>query len=85
MGNSVGLEGGEGIALGIKPHVTHVFGSISLTIESSNWISGNASQGTWAPLNPKGDGFGFTMIRGHSVENPSNESLSIFGCRNKNK
>lgn len=69
---------------GVNPQIAHVWGSTSLTKWSSIAISGNASLGTSNPLNPKGDGFGLTMIRGHSVERISRESLSIFGCKERN-
>lgn len=81
MDNSLGLKRDEGMTLGVNRDTAHVVGSISLTKRSSNVVSGNASWGTSNPLNLKGDGLGFTTIRGHSVDNISNESLSIFGCK----
>lgn len=81
--NSVELEDDGGMmGLIAIPCFVHVPGSISLTTPSSRVIFGNASQGTWVPLNPKGD-LGSTTIRGHSVEKSSNEFLSMFGCKMK--
>jgi len=62
------LERGGDRVFGLNPHTAHVVGSISLTTGSSNVIFGNASLGTASPLKPKGDGLGFTIMRGHSVE-----------------
>ena len=81
--NSVELEEDGDTGFTAKPCTVHVFGSMSLTTASSNMVFCNASQGTWVPIYPKGDDFGFTMIRGHSVENSSKESLSMFGCKKK--
>lgn len=81
MDNSAEFESCAGVALGIDPRKAHVLGSISSTTGSSSAISGNASVGTLVPLNPKGEGLGFTMMRGHSVEKLSNVFLSIFGCK----
>lgn len=81
MGNSVelGLDGAVGLA--VNPPTAHVRGSISLTMGSSSATFASASTGTLTPLKPKGDGFGFTMMRGHSAAKLSNELLSIFGCQ----
>jgi hypothetical protein len=81
--NSEGLKRDEETVFRLNPHTAHVVGSISLTVGSSNVILCNASLGTADPLKPKGDGLGFTAMRGHSVDKISKESLSIFSCRNK--
>jgi hypothetical protein len=83
--NSGRLErDGEERVFGLNPHTAHVVGSISLTTGSSNVIFGNASLGTASPLKQKGDdGLGFTIMRGHSVDKISKESLSIFGCKER--
>lgn len=72
---------GEIGALAVDLPTAHVLGSISTMVCSSNAMFGNASPGTCFPLKPKGDGFGFIVMRGHSVEKISKESLSTFGCR----
>lgn len=81
MDNSLGLETDGSVVLDINPETAQVFGSISLTIGSSNTTCSIASRGTSEPLKPKGDGFGFIIMRGHSTDKLSNESLSIFGCK----
>lgn len=78
--NSEEFNGGTG-ALDVDLATAHVLGSISTMACSSNAIFGNASLGTRLPLKANGDGFGFTVMRGHSVENISKEFSSIFGCR----
>lgn len=83
--NSLGLKRDVDMPIDANRGTAHALGSISLTNGSSNVISGNASLGTSNPLNPKGDGLGFTMIRGHSVDIISIESLSIFGCKQRYK
>lgn len=78
--NSDGLDVETG-ALAVDLPTAHVSGLISAMVYSSNAMFGNASPGTRFPLKPNGDGFGFIVMRGHSVEKISKESLSIFGCR----
>lgn len=66
--------------------LAHVLGSMSCTIDWSRGISGNASIGTLCrPWKPIGDGFGLTMIRGHSVDKIDFESSSNFGWAGKVK
>ncbi|MFS7984854.1 hypothetical protein Hanom_Chr11g00991531 [Helianthus anomalus] len=57
---------------------------MSSTTKSSNGTPDNACLGISIPLWPNSDGFGFTIIRGHSIDRLSNESLSIFGCKKNN-
>lgn len=83
IGNSIELKMG-GVVLSLDPGTAQVFGSMSSTTKSSNVTPGNACLGISIPLWPKSDGFGFTKIRGHSVDKLSSESSSIFGCK-KNK
>lgn len=79
--NSLGIEADAGSTLGVNPVTAHVRGSMSFTTGSSIVIFGSASLGTSSPLKPSRDGLGFGMMRGHSTTKLSNESLSIFGCR----
>ncbi|ERN20084.1 hypothetical protein AMTR_s00198p00042030 [Amborella trichopoda] len=61
----------------------HALGSTSMTTGSSRTTFGRASLGTCIPRNPNCDGTGLTRIRGQSVFSMSNESSSIFACKNQ--
>lgn len=80
MGNSSEPEVDAIIDPAVNPDIAHVFGSISSATGSSNAALGKASLGISKPLYPKADGFGFIIMRGHSTDKLSKESLSTFGC-----